>query len=157
MPPRRRVPPRGIELVPPPGVAIAAAAAANFDDELPVKFYGKERRWVTVLPFLSWEPELVAPPAEPSFFLISLFAIEALLVPLLFPAKLAETILLDTHCVGVEFLAKLLRALKGCGLAMRPYFTQDLFLDAARIALEEYETAPCMGDPDGCRYVPAGA
>ena len=75
--------PIGIELEPPVADAPSVPpVAADYADHLPLKFSSRSLVWVAALPFLAWVAELVVAPDMPTFYLLPMVALEALVLPL---------------------------------------------------------------------------
>ena len=132
--------PIGIELEPPvvdnPSVP---PVAADYADHLPLKFSSKSLVWVSALPFLAWVAELVVAPDMPTFYLLPMVALEALLLPLCLGSNGLAEKMLDTHMLNLRPILRILKALRKGGIQLSPMRSHRVFLDRARIIIRELD------------------
>jgi hypothetical protein len=129
-----------IDLVSPTAeVPSVPPVAADYAEELPVKFSGSSLSWVSALPFLPWTPEAVAANAAPSFQTVPLFALEALMLPLISRADGLTDETLESQILTVKFIRQLLKALKKGGLPTHPMATAAEFVQQATVVVATLE------------------
>lgn len=110
----------------------------DYADHLPMKFFSSQLVWVAALPFLPWEPELVVAPALPTFYLISLFALEALVVPLIADCRrLDRAALIEGFILKPKFIATLFRALRRASMQLSPMASAAVFHGRVRKIIDD--------------------